>query len=71
VPGDAGLPADSLYRGVPQLTAVDPSLQHANSTDRVFFGHDRGEEAGIPLLAFLETKEVAPIQVWRERVERL
>jgi hypothetical protein len=53
------------------LTAVDPSLQHANSTDRVFFGHDRGEEAGIPLLAFLETKEVAPIQVWRERVERL
>jgi hypothetical protein len=42
VPGDAGLPADSLYRGVPQLTAVDPSLQHANSTDRVFFGHDRG-----------------------------
>jgi len=45
VPGDACLPADSLYRGVPQLTAVDPSFQHANSMGRVFRGHDRGEEA--------------------------
>jgi hypothetical protein len=25
-------PADGLYRGVPQLTGIDPSLQHADST---------------------------------------
>jgi hypothetical protein len=25
-----------LYRGVPTLTAIDPSLQHTDSTTRVF-----------------------------------
>jgi hypothetical protein len=37
----------------------------------VFWWHDRDEKAGILLLTFLETKESAPIQVWRERIERL
>jgi hypothetical protein len=35
VPGDARRPADGLYHGVPQLTAIDPSLQHADSTTAV------------------------------------
>ena len=35
-PGDARRPANDPYRGVPHLTAIDPSLQHADSTTQVF-----------------------------------
>ena len=32
VPGDPHGPADGMPLGVPQLTAINPSLQHVNST---------------------------------------
>jgi hypothetical protein len=32
VQGDVRRPADGLGRGVPQVTAIDPSLQHVDST---------------------------------------
>jgi len=32
VPGAARRPAPGVYLGVPRLTAIDPSLPHADST---------------------------------------
>jgi hypothetical protein len=35
MPGDAGGPVHDLYRGIPQLTVIDPSLHHVDSTRKV------------------------------------
>ena len=51
VPGDTRWPVDGPYRGVPQLTAVDPLLQHADSTMVVSCCRVRGAATRIVVVS--------------------